>query len=1023
MEGLNDSFTARNRLNGNAKGVLAGALMLCLLVAQGAEPGRDTTNSPELKVPTDLNAAPGGTNLVFPHTNVPAGVPVGATPKEPDSNGKPAHTNAITRPDGFIVKAGFKIELVAESPVVASPVAMAFDERGRLFVVEMRDYPNRRDANPRLGRVRLLEDRDGTGAFKTSTVFADDLMLPSGLACYKGGVFVATTPDIYYFKDSDGNGMAEERKLVFTGFGGTNAVSSDRLISSLTWGPDGRIHGLAARLGGAIAYEGATPEQSVLLWQDDFSFDPSAARITRETGSGSSSLAFDDAGQKFIGDLNHPLQQVLLDWRYVVRNPFLLEPDGTAPVLSPATPIYRYSAAAATNRTGNANSRSQTNPPPVAAAWMSQARGMTIYRDYLFPTNYYGNAFIPDTTAGVVHRVVLREADGLRVTGARAADEASSEFLVSTDPGFHPAQVIAGPDGALYIADFREGGESGRIYRLAPESFEVPKLPQLDKATTLVLVSMLGHTNGWHRETVARLLIEQQDPAALPLLSNVLAHAKSPLARLGALDLLGAARALMEPQLIAALRDVNDRVRAQAVKSSEAFITTEGQVSDPLWNALVRMTTDPSAGVRYQLLLTAGMVNRPNRPRLLAEMARRDLNNEWFRRGVLSSAGANGGELLVTLLADSRVRLHPGGAEMLRQLAVEIGTRGLMNDVAPVLEYLPRAQLEPLTLFGILSALGEGLNRTGSSLALVDPDRRLLGLNAQALALAANAEVAEPIRLRAIRVLGLGAFTYDEIKDALLLLLGSGQSYAIQAEALRALAQGRDPRLLNSLLARWGNLPAPVQTEAMGILIRRNEFLPAILGALENRRIAAASFSSPQLYYLRTHPDPAVQQVVNRFFGAGIPARPAVVGQYRPALLLKGNANRGRPLFLTKCASCHRVNGEGNDLGPTLAIAKTLGKEQMLASILEPNARVAPRYDTHVALLRDGQTVVGVLKAQTDSSMVLDQPGWGRTVLPFANVISRQSGSWSVMPEGLEQGMTTQGMSDLLAYLMTAAQW
>jgi len=117
------------------------------------------------------------------------------------------------------------------------------------------------------------------------------------------------------------------------------------------------------------------------------------------------------------------------------------------------------------------------------------------------------------------------------------------------------------------------------------------------------------------------------------------------------------------------------------------------------------------------------------------------------------------------------------------------------------------------------------------------------------------------------------------------------------------------------------------------------------------------------------------------------------------------------------------VNGEGNDLGPSLAAAKTLGQEKFLASILEPNAKVAPGYEAHVATMRDGENVVGILKAETESSVVIDQPGIGRTVLPRGNVIGMQANAWSLMPEGLEQGMQHQDMADLLAYLMSAAQW
>jgi putative heme-binding domain-containing protein len=305
----------------------------------------------------------------------------------------------------------------------------------------------------------------------------------------------------------------------------------------------------------------------------------------------------------------------------------------------------------------------------------------------------------------------------------------------------------------------------------------------------------------------------------------------------------------------------------------------------------------------------------------------------------------------------------------------------------------------------------------------VDPDHRLLGRNAEALVLAGDTGIAEPVRLRAIHLLGVGEFSYREVSDVLLLVVASGQSPTIQKEALRALALRRDPSLVNSLLARGAKLGPLGQTEAIGFLIRRNEMLPAVLGALQERRLAPQSFSSEQINYLRTHAEPAVQQAAIRIFGDWQPSRQAIVDQFKPALRLKGVASRGRQIFAAKCAICHRVNGEGNDLGPSLAAAKTLGQEKFLASILEPNAKVAPGYEAHVATMRDGENVVGILKAETESSVVIDQPGIGRTVLPRGNVIGMQANAWSLMPEGLEQGMQHQDMADLLAYLMSAAQW
>ena len=148
----------------------------------------------------------------------------------------------------FTVKPGFHLELAASEPQVVSPVAISFDENGRLFVVEMIDYSERRDE--RLGRVRILEDLDGDGRYEKSTLFATDIPWPTGILCYDGGVFVMATPDIIYFKDTKGAGKADHRQVVFTGFGpSTGRVNVQGMGNCLTWGLDNRIHGAANPVG------------------------------------------------------------------------------------------------------------------------------------------------------------------------------------------------------------------------------------------------------------------------------------------------------------------------------------------------------------------------------------------------------------------------------------------------------------------------------------------------------------------------------------------------------------------------------------------------------------------------------------------------------------------------------------------------------------------------------------------------------------------------------------------------------
>ena len=232
----------------------------------------------------------------------------------------------------FEVAAGFRIELVAAEPLVVDPVAMAFDEHGCLFVVEMRDYSEQ--DKERLGRVRRLTDEDGDGRFDRSTVFVDGLSWPTAVACYDGGVFIGNAPDILYCKDTDSDGVADERRVVFTGFGRGNVQG---LLNSFQWGLDNRIHGATSSAGGTITRNLSEPAAAdsdeavsarlpylapLELRGRDFAFDPQTLEMEATTGGGQHGLCFNRWGDRFVCSNSDHLQAIVFEERYLARNPF-----------------------------------------------------------------------------------------------------------------------------------------------------------------------------------------------------------------------------------------------------------------------------------------------------------------------------------------------------------------------------------------------------------------------------------------------------------------------------------------------------------------------------------------------------------------------------------------------------------------------------------------------------------------------------------------------------------------------------
>src|SRR5436190_2404352 len=257
----------------------------------------------------------------------------------------PLSSEAATALASFQIKTGFRIQLVAAEPMVAAPVAMAFDEDGRLFVAEMRDYPDSRGETPHLGRVRLLEDSDGDGVFDSSGVYAENLAWPSAIACFGGGVFVAAAPEIIYLKDSRKDGVADIRRVALQGFGGDGgALKLDYLPNSFNWSMDNRIHAASAGIGGIVSStKGVSAPFN--LGRYDFSFDPREFNLQLEAGPAQSGLTFDSQGCRFISDFARPARLPQYNPRYIWRNPFFAKAPETVDVAGAAMPIFRYSPA------------------------------------------------------------------------------------------------------------------------------------------------------------------------------------------------------------------------------------------------------------------------------------------------------------------------------------------------------------------------------------------------------------------------------------------------------------------------------------------------------------------------------------------------------------------------------------------------------------------------------------------------------------------------------------------------------
>ncbi|MCZ2341994.1 MAG: c-type cytochrome [Bacteroidales bacterium] len=946
----------------------------------------------------------------------------------------------------FDVSPGFTVSLAASEPNVVDPVAMCFDEKGRLFVCEMRGYPNGGVGTGKesRGQIRCLTDRDGDGVFETAHTFADGLRFPMGVTPWRGGLLVAVAPDILYLEDTDNDGKADRSTVLYTDF---NLANIQQMVNGLRWGLDNHIHGLGGSNAGTITSPQAPKMPPLRLGSRGFRFNPDRpGSLDPMSGGGQYVITEDNAGHWFTATNGTHIRQIVLPDQYLRRNPRApiagvvadISDHGTSCQLFRRSPFEAWRVERTNRRAGSPNASRYQSTELVAGGYSSSTCSPLLYLADLFPADYRGSMFVCDPGNNLVHRDTLEPASS---TFLARRGEANREFLASTDTWFRPVDLELGPDGAIYLLDFyREAIETplslpddikaklnlesrnrGRIWRIAPTGFRPGKLPNFQEMKTDQLVNKLADANQTVRLMAHRLLFERADPQTVPLLTEAVSRLQNNPGLANGLFLLDHAAALRDEQILAALADPLSSNRIVALRLAESRLEQNAAIRA----ACIALARDPSPLVRFQVALTAGLLPADARGAVLAQLLATTPSDVWLQSAILISSAQGERELLKAVVAQADT---PARAATLRAFVMKLVSSAVARADAATRSAILKQVAESAEAHGLQRAQLEGVcvgmtrpqfvnwlaHPAASDQKTAQQITDLLKQEATALA---NPKTSATRKAAAIRLL---AYAPSAIAIPVLgPLLTPLSSPDVQLATVRSLGSHTDEKATATLLKAWSEAGPALRRELLEQLLATEVRTTAFLNAIEAGQVRAVEVEPLRVLQLKGHRSPTLRKRAEKLFAKEVKAdRKKVIDQYSSVAELTANSTRGRMVFEKQCATCHRLDGIGKEVGPNLlAVVPGKSTEDLLVSLLDPNREVDPRYVNYLLNSVDGRVLTGIVVADTPGSITLRRADAAEDSVRREDIETLKATGVSLMPEGLEKTLPPQDVADLFAFL------
>jgi len=927
----------------------------------------------------------------------------------------------------FKLEPGIRVELVASEPMVVDPVAIAFDEKGLLYVAEDRGYPlGPGKGKPGEGQIVLLESTKGDGHYDKRTVFADQLTFPNGVMPWKGGVFVTCAPYLYYFKDTNHDGVADIKQTIFRGF---QDLSTTQLrVSHPTLNIDNWVY-LTSGLTEAKVKSPQFPDHSeVFCKRTDFRFRPDLDEFEASAGMAQFGQTFDAFGHKFVCSNRNHNQEVMIQLRYMERNPHLdAETVQDTPDHGAAARVYAISHNITTDT--------------WHAGYFTSACGVTVYDGDALPAKYRGNSFTCEPAGNLVHHDILVESNA---TFSAKREYDNLEFLASPDNWCRPVNLANGPDGALYMCDmYRKtiehpqylpkevipttdwvsGKTMGRIYRFVATDYKTKTNKfDLTTASTKDLCGLLENPNYWWRMTAHRLILERQDKTVAPILEQLYNSSQSAEGRAQALWCLDSISSLKDSTILLALKDTDANVREQALLLAEPRLNANSELFQPT----LALADDPNPRVRFQCALTIGQVDDPKIVLALAAITKHNFADRWTQTAVLSAIHDHAGDVMHHLLADKN---NPDASAMYVRLSRMIGLTETPEKITAFLNEICTANSDTDFAWqtSILNGLTDGLTQRAHKqfhLAELVKDQTVASQRIEQVLKRSGEIASDQKQSIQQRLVAIGLLAHSQSADThavLTKLIDASQPTDIQIAAVRALGRSATAEAIRDLIAksRWNSYTPNVRDAVVNLTFAKPELVTMLFDAIEKQEIPAWGISPAMRDRFINHynNEEIHKRAIALFQSLRGNDRMKIYEDWKPVADIKGNSQNGHKIFTKTCTPCHIFEGEGHVVGPDLTGIRNQPKVTLLLHIIIPEYEIMPIYTLYNVETKDGESYSGLLTSDSAESITLRQAAGVEQKVPRANIASMSSSRLSLMPQELEKTMSRQDMADLLAFL------